>query len=105
MEIIVYAKNPSFLIGSIKKDINDGELKTWEIKKNNKGEILFNHIPNQWSDKALLKPYITDEKLTLKIAWWDGHEPEENIKGYIIGRFTEILMVHFRRQFDFLEIR
>lgn len=105
MEIIVHTKSPSILIASIKKDINDGELKTWEIKKNNKGEILFNHIPDQWSDKALLKPYTSDEKLTLKIAWWSGNEPEENIKGYILGRFIEILMVHFRKKIDFLEIR
>ena len=105
MEIIVRTKRPSILIESIEKDINDGELKTWEIKKNNKGETLFNHIPDQWSDKALLKPYITDEKLTLKIAWWDGHEPEENIKGYILGRFIEVLMVHYRDKFSFLVIR
>ena len=105
MEIIVHTKRPSTLIDSIKRGINDGELKTWEIKLDNKGEILFNHLPVQWNDKALIKPYISYEKLTLKIVWWNGHEPEENIKGYIIGRFTEILMVHFRRQFDFLEIR
>lgn len=105
MKIIVHTKSPSILIASIKKDINDGELKTWEIKKDNKGETLFNHIPPQWSDKALLKPSILDEKLILSINWWKGYEPEDNIKGYILGRFIEILMVHYREEFDFLEIR
>lgn len=105
MEIIVHTESPSILIASIKKDIDDGELKTWEIKKNDKGKILFNHSPVQWSDKALIKPYISDDKLTFKITWWNGNEPDENIKGYTIGRFIEILMVHYREEFDFLEIR
>lgn len=105
MKIIVHTYRASNLLESIKKDIKVGDLKTWEIKVNTEGEILFNHLPDQWSNRALVKPSILDGKLIFTIRWWKDNEPEESIKGYILGRFIEILMVHFRAQFVFLEIK
>ena len=105
MRIIVHTKNANTLFNSINSKIDNKELKTWEIKKNNKGEILYNHTPEQWSDAALIKPLNHEKGLELRVSWWDNNQPDEAIKGYILGRFTEILMVHFRKLFDVLETK
>ena len=37
--------------------------------------------------------------------WWNDDEPEETTKGYVLGRFVEILMVHFKDKFTHLKIK
>ncbi|AZA95637.1 hypothetical protein [Chryseobacterium shandongense] len=105
MTIIVHTKNAKSLLDAINNKIEKEELKTWEIRKNSKDQILYNHTPEQWSNTALFKPLNHEKGLELRINWWTGKEPDEATKGYILGRFTEILMVHFRKYFDFLETR
>ena len=52
------------------------------------------------------KPQVFDDRVEFQISWWNKTgEPDEAIKGYITGRFIEILMVHFRDQFTKLEIK
>ena len=106
MKIITYTKNPKTLKSAIDKKINDKELKTWVIVKNDKNEILYSHIPEQWKEKAMPKPYIYADRIEFIIRWWNkNEEPDEGTKGYILGRFIEILMVHFRNQFTHIEIK
>ncbi len=105
MKIIVHTQNAETLFNSIRSKIEKKELKTWEIKKNTKDEILYNHTPEQWSNAVLIKPLSHEKGLEMKVLWWDDNEPNEAIKGYVLGRFTEILMVHFRQLFDVLETR
>lgn len=106
MKIIAYTHNPSTLKNAIDKKVEDKELKTWDIVKDDKYEVLYSHNPEQWKEKALLKPYILQEKVEFKIRWRTKNgEPDEATKGYITGRFVEILMVHFRNQFTKLEIK
>ncbi len=105
MKIITYTSNPTALKNAINKKINDKELKTWEIVRNDKNEILYSHIPEQWKEKAMPKPYVYDDRVEFVMNWWNKNgEPDEEIKGYILGRFVEILMVHFRSQFTYLKI-
>lgn len=106
MKIIAYTAKPKTLFKSINDAIENDELKTWEIKRNDKKEILYNHTPDQWSDRVLIKPTSHDEGLLFQTSWWSKNdEPDEATKGYIIGRFVEILMVHFREHFTKLEIK
>jgi hypothetical protein len=105
MTITTYTKNPKQLINSISKKITDNDLKTWDIVEDSEGEILYTHTPAQWNETAMPKPYIETDHVCFKIIWWENEEPDEATKGYIIGRFTEILMVHFREQFTHLEIK
>lgn len=51
------------------------------------------------------KPYIYEDWVEFDIRWWNDNEPDEATKGYILGRFIEILMVHFRNNFTRLEIK
>lgn len=106
MKIIAFTNQPTALKNSINKKINDNELKTWEIVKNNENEVLYSHTPDQWKEKAMPKPYIYDNRVVFIIKWWNQNEdPDEATKGYILGRFVEILMVHFREKFTHLEIK
>ena len=106
MKIIAYTENSKALINAIEKKINDKELKTWKIVKNNKEEILYSHTPAQWNEKAMPKPNIHDNRVEFKMTWWINHDtPDEATKGYILGRFVEVLMVHFRDKFSHLEIK
>lgn len=58
MIIKAYTKIPQQLINSIDKKIKDNDLKTWDIVKNVKDEILYSHTPDQWKEVAMPKPYI-----------------------------------------------
>lgn len=104
MRIIVHTNKAEKLFKAINSKINANELRTWEIKTDDSGKTLYNHIPEQWSDTVLIYPVSHTNGLELKISWWEGNEPDEATKGYILGRFTEILMVHFRHLFEFLKI-
>ncbi|TDE03742.1 hypothetical protein [Flavobacterium hiemivividum] len=105
MIIKIYTDNPGDLNKLINKKINDGDLKTWDIIKNDKGEILYTHTPDQWNEKAMPKPSIKSDHIAFEIRWWNKNEPDYTTKGYITGRFIEILMVHFRKHFTYLEIK
>lgn len=104
MKIDAITNNPQSLIDAINKAIKDGDLKTWEKVENKNKETLYSHTPEQWAENAMLKPYINKDRTTFKITWWSkNEEPAFEVKGYIVGRFTEILMVHFRNYFTKLE--
>jgi hypothetical protein len=106
MKIIAFTNQPTALKNAIDKKINNNELKTWEIVKNKENEVLYSHTPDQWKEKAMPKPYIHDNNVEFAINWWTkNEEPDEATKGYMIGRFVEILMVHFREKFTHLEIK
>ncbi|PAC29226.1 hypothetical protein [Flectobacillus sp. BAB-3569] len=105
MQIKVNCDNPPALLRGIIKQITNGEIETWEIKKNKKDEYLFSHSPEQWSEKAMMKPVEKENSLVFVINWWSkNEEPENRVKGYILGRFIELLMVHFREYFNNIEI-
>lgn len=105
VKIIVHTTKAKMLYDVINSKMNKKELQAWEIKRNKNNETLYNHTPYQWSDKALIKPLSHNEGLELRISWWEGNVLDEKTKGYIIGRFTEILMVHFRDLFECLKIK
>lgn len=106
MTIIIHTKSPESLYKAINSKIINDELKTWEIKEDSEGKVLYNHSPHQWTDRVLLKPINCTFGLQLEINWWSNQqEPDDATKGYILGRFTEILMVHFRKYFEKIELK
>lgn len=105
MKIKANSKNPQKLVNAINKAIKDDHLKTWRIVHNDKKEVLYSHIPEQWDEKSMLKPFVYDDYVSFVVKWWKkNEEPAEEIQGYILGRFVEVLMVHFKDYFNFLEI-
>lgn len=104
MKIEAISDSPQLLIDAINKAIEDGDLITWKKVLNDKNEILYSHIPEQWNEKAMPKPQLHQKMVAFKILWWSKNdEPTEEVKGYIVGRFTEVLMVHFRNYFTMLQ--
>jgi hypothetical protein len=104
MQIDAITTTPQQLINAINKALTDGDLRTWKKVQNSNNETLYTHTPEQWVEKALIKPTAQKDRALFKIKWWDiKEEPSIEIKGYYIGRFTEILMVHFRNYFTKLE--
>jgi len=102
MRIEAITKNPAQLQNAIDKAFKDNDLKTWSVKTNTKNEKLYTHT-GQWEDRALIKPAVLNDKMIFTINWWDGKEPDEATKGYYLGRFTEVLLVHFKNYFTHLE--
>lgn len=105
MTVKINTQNPDKLLKSIKTRLESSDSKTWEIILNSKKEILYNHSPAQWSEKVLLKPIKIETGLLVETKYWDTKPaPDEETKGYIVGRFVEILMVHFRKEFKKIEV-
>ena len=105
MKIILKTTSAQGLINQIFKSVKDETLKTWEIRKDKDGNEFLTHSPEQWSDIALLKFIPQKDRLDIQFAWWQKNdEPTLEIKGYYIGRITEILLVHFANMFDEFEI-
>ena len=102
---VITTISPAALWTKIKKDITDENIKTWSVVKNNANNEYLTHNPPQWIDKALIKPTFETkpERLILTITWWKGKVPTEYIKGFYVGRFTEVLLEHYRSDYNKLE--
>lgn len=101
----VATTTPEKLWAKIKKYITDEKIKTWEIVKSVNGVEYLTHTPAQWYKKALLKEsfLITPSCLVLTVTWFENSVPDEYTKGLYVGRFTEVLLEHFRADFIKLE--
>jgi hypothetical protein len=98
MKITIPTSTGAALEKKIFKAVEDETLKTWEVRS---GEVKYlTHKPEQWYDKVLLRFTVTKEALEVDTYWWKGNVPNEDVKGYYIGRFTEALLVHFRGDFE-----
>lgn len=84
--------------------VENETLKTWIIRKDKEGYRYLTHKPEQWYDKALFNLIEKEDKLVFRFIWWKDKEPEEEIKGYYIGRITEMLLVRFSNYFGKFEI-
>lgn len=105
MKMEVLTTSPKQLVAAIDKAMNAEELKTWKIVKTSKDEIRYTHTPSQWEGKALIAALAEVNKVVFSIRHWDGKpEPTMDDKGYYFGRFTEVLLVHFRNYFTKLEV-
>lgn len=104
MEIVALTNEAQILKDAIDEKIENKELRTWKIVKNSKKENLYTHTPEQWLEKAMVKPLVEKDKVRFRIVWWRNVTSDEATSGYILGRFTEILMVHFNDYFHHLEI-
>jgi hypothetical protein len=84
--------------------VENETLKTWLVRESKTGTKYLTHKPDQWYDKALFVFKVKKDKLVILLTWLKGNEPAEDIKGYYMGRFTEILLVNFSDKFDKFEI-
>ena len=104
MKIKLFTESAQTLTNAILNSVKDETVKTWEIKKDQNGDEFLTHNPEQWINKALFGFKSEKDKLIIYLTWWKDKEPTEDIKGYYVGRMTEILLVHFSEMYDKFEI-
>lgn len=106
MRIEIQTQDPFSLLEKIKKDIATEKIKTWSIVLDAEKKEYLTHKPDQWFKKALLRPSTATipQRLILTVTWFSNSIPSEYIKGLYVGRFTEELLEHYRRDFSKLEI-
>ena len=103
MKIDALTANPSSLFDAVDEIIRSSQLRAWRKVSHDK-DILYSHTPDQWDEKAMIRAHVQVDRVSFSIAWWTNRdEPTDDVKGVIIGRFTEALMVHFRDYFLRLE--
>jgi hypothetical protein len=96
MAIIIYTDEPDELLSAIKTAINDKKIRTWACAKDGR----FTHTPEQWNEKAWLKPIVEEGKLRFVTKLPAGKEEyEDDVFGVYNGRFSEMLINHFRDDF------
>lgn len=108
MKIILHTRNAKLLSSTIKKKIKD-DLNTWATKRDNNNYTLYYHKTKseQWENDLYIKPYINEanDKLSFVITEIEGIPLEfDPVFGYLMGRFLEILIVHFSKYYTNIEI-
>lgn len=102
MKIEIYTQNPTSLSARIFEKAENGDLRTWNIRKSKNGEQFLTHA-SQWKDAALIQLIPNGGNLTVTICWWENSEPEDYTKCIYLGRFSEALLNHFNGYFTSFE--
>lgn len=123
MEYKIYCKNAKSLISTIfgcfkkkdgegnrlKKDPQGGTIDTWDFKTTDDGEEVLIHTTQQWDKKGCLSLTESEDNdyVLVKFHYWSSFKKEERSGDegmYYLGRFTELILVHFYPQIDSVEI-
>jgi hypothetical protein len=91
MSVHIPTSSPKQLLSSIKVKIDKGEIRTWSYDKD--GD--FTHTPDQWKNKAWLRPRDVAGELVLGIVAPKGTTLSKEVYGVYHGRFIEMMLVHF----------
>lgn len=85
---------------SEKADVNGKGIATWKCVETYSGDIVLAHTEDQWGEKGCLQliPSIAGTEVLVQFHYWDSCNPNNKSNDddkYILGRFTELLLVHF----------
>ena len=98
--ITLDTESPAALLKNIKKAIDDGKVKTWRYDK--AGD--FTHTADQYDGQVWLRPSIEAQELIFKVKNADGIPLTFALTGIIQGRFCEVLITHFYKEYECIEI-
>lgn len=96
MAVRVFCSAPRELLANIKARIGDGSIDTWAVDAD--GD--FTHSPEQWKNKAWLRPLVLEDRLVFRIIPPKSKTISKGVYGVFHGRFIEMLLTHFDLQFD-----
>ena len=118
MKYLLKTNNASQLIGIVLKCLNAKEpkdpkgnkIETWSVKKNDKGEYLLVHMPDQWIDKGCLSltPNKNNNEVEITFYYWSSFPQKEKSamdEPFMLGRFIELMLVHFTSLFAEISIK
>ena len=99
------------IFGCVKKgeDLQKVGIDSWIVQKGTSGNEHLVHTPQQWSDKGYIDLIANSDnnKISVKFNYWgDFPQDQRNVvdEKYILGRFTELLLVHFDAQYNKVNI-
>lgn len=111
----IYTSNATELIDKVffccnnKKDQNGREINTWDVTKTKYGTEVLIHTTNQWEEKCNIHLDQTPENNVVVVSarYWSKF-PKVQRTGieldFVLGRFTELMLVHFNGAFDSIVI-
>lgn len=83
---------------SEKVDANGKGIVTWQVAETDGSEKVLVHTTDQWAERecVALKQVPGRNELQVRFHYWDSWEERNNDDDKImLGRFTELLLVHF----------
>lgn len=83
---------------SEKVDANGKGIATWQVAETDGSEKVLAHTTDQWAEKGcvVLKQVPGRNELQVRYHYWDSWNDRNNDDDKImLGRFTELLLVHF----------
>lgn len=97
------------------EDPQEKNIQTWGVELTKENEQVLVHTAKtfegeqQWANKGCLAftPNKENDVITVKFYYWNTYPEEqrdENDKNYILGRFTELMLVHFPNLFQKIHI-
>ena len=123
MEYKIYCDDAAKLINTIfscfkKKDDEGNRVKTdpqgkaidtWDYKKADDNEEVLIHTTQQWDKKGCLSMTASKDNDFIQVIfhYWRKFKKEERSGDedkYYLGRFTELILVHFYHQIENVEI-
>ena len=105
MNYIIYTSNADRLKEEIldrvseKLDVNGNRIATWDCVETDEDDVVLVHTAEQWAEKGCIQltPMIGFEELQARFHYWDDCEEQTNDDDkYMLGRLTELLLVHFK---------
>lgn len=88
---------------SSKADANGKSIDTWKCTETEEGDKVLVHTTDQWEDKGCISLKIEPIRSELKVRFhfWETCNNQANVDDKImLGRFTELLLVHFKYLVD-----
>ncbi len=123
MEYKVYCENAANLINTIfscfKKKDKDGNrvkidpqgrtIETWDITTTGEGLEVLIHTTQQWEEVGNMHLDVSEENDYVIASFrywkrWLKDHTDDNEEAYYLGRFTELILVHFYPQIINVEI-
>src|SRR5208283_5941389 len=101
MSVNFETADPSKLLAAFKKAIDDKKVVTWSYDSD--GD--FTHTPEQWKNRAWLRPRISSGKLSFSFLGKQREVTTWEVYSVYHGRFTESMMAHCHDLFDRASVR
>jgi hypothetical protein len=95
MAISIKTTNSSKLLSDVRAAITAKKVTTWRFDAD--GD--FTHSPSQWDGKAWLRPTAQSTSLDFAVIPTKDIPLTDELAGVIQGRFSEMLLGHFKTQF------
>ena len=83
---------------SEKVDANGKGIVTWQVAETDGNDKVLVHTTDQWAEKGciVLKQEPEHNVLQVRFHYWDSCKEQSNDdEKILLGRFTELLLVHF----------